>query len=109
MGGSRDRADFNQGYVSGTTNVGLVLSSFAADRQLLRSDFTQKKANGYGLTGWVRNTTDGKVEGEAQGDDESVQRLLVDIAQGPPHAQVLKLENSEISPKAGDARFQVVR
>ncbi|KAI1956824.1 hypothetical protein LOZ58_006136 [Ophidiomyces ophidiicola] len=50
-----------------------------------------------------------KVEGEAQGDDESVQRLLVDIAQGPPHAQVLKLENSEINPKAGDARFQVVR
>lgn len=28
---------------------------------LFRRDFTQRKANGYGVTGWVKNTPDGKV------------------------------------------------
>ncbi|EER23941.1 Acylphosphatase family protein [Coccidioides posadasii C735 delta SOWgp] len=72
-------------------------------------DFTQRNANLYGLTGWVRNTTDGKVQGEAQGDEESITKLIEDISRGPRHAQVTKLEKSEIDPKVGESRFQVVR
>jgi hypothetical protein len=34
-------------------------SELAADHQ--SSDFTEKQATSYGLTGWVKNTDDGKV------------------------------------------------
>ncbi|WEW58016.1 acylphosphatase [Emydomyces testavorans] len=50
-----------------------------------------------------------KVQGEAQGDEEPINKLLEDISRGPRHAEVTKLEKSEIDPKVGESRFQVVR
>ncbi|ODH49734.1 hypothetical protein GX48_04112 [Paracoccidioides brasiliensis] len=72
-------------------------------------DFTQRNANSYGLTGWVRNTKDGKVEGEAQGDEASLAKLFKDLNRGPRHAQVVKLEKSDIEPKDGETSFVVNR
>ncbi|KAL2011983.1 hypothetical protein VTN00DRAFT_4701 [Thermoascus crustaceus] len=72
-------------------------------------DFTQRHANDYGLTGWVRNTIDGKVEGEAQGDEESLQKLLKDINKGPRLAHVVKLEKKEIDTQDGESNFVVKR
>ncbi|KAL1953687.1 hypothetical protein VTO42DRAFT_2360 [Malbranchea cinnamomea] len=72
-------------------------------------DFTQKTANGIGLTGWVRNTMDGKVQGEAQGDEEGIQKLLAAVAQGPRLARVEKVEHNEIDLKDGESKFLVVR
>ncbi|KAI9810848.1 MAG: hypothetical protein M1827_006055 [Pycnora praestabilis] len=68
--------------------------------------FTQKKANSYGLTGYVSNTSNGKVEGEAQGDEESLQKLLKDINQGPSAAHVVKVEKSEADVKEGESSFE---
>ena len=45
-------------------------------------------ARGLGLTGWVRNLTDGSVELEAQGDAAVVQQLLAWCEHGPPAARV---------------------
>ncbi|KAK2792964.1 hypothetical protein FQN50_010032, partial [Emmonsiellopsis sp. PD_5] len=72
-------------------------------------DFTQRNANSYGLTGWVRNTTDGKVEGEAQGDEASLAKLLKDVNRGPRHAHVVKLDKEEIERKEGEVGFVVSR
>ncbi|KAG5302696.1 hypothetical protein I7I50_02919 [Histoplasma capsulatum G186AR] len=72
-------------------------------------DFTRRNANNYNLTGWVRNTPDGKVEGEAQGDEAALSKLLEDLSQGPELARVVKLEKSEIDLKDGEESFVVTR
>ncbi|KAL1993499.1 hypothetical protein VTN49DRAFT_3448 [Thermomyces lanuginosus] len=72
--------------------------------------FTQKRANEYGVTGWVKNTLDGKVvEGEAQGEEEAVQKLLKAVDQGPRLAHVVKLEKQELSPTDGESGFEIRR
>jgi len=68
--------------------------------------FTQEKALGYGLTGFVQNTRDGKVTGEAQGEEASVERLLKDINEGPSHAHVVKVEKESMEVKANDRGFE---
>ncbi|KAJ5168733.1 uncharacterized protein N7482_004327 [Penicillium canariense] len=72
-------------------------------------DFTQKCATSHGLRGWVRNTTCGKVEGEVQGDGETVQKLLQQIDKGPRMAHVVKLEKREMELVDGEDRFLVMR
>ncbi|KAI4247451.1 MAG: hypothetical protein L6R40_001399 [Gallowayella cf. fulva] len=67
--------------------------------------FTQSKASSYGLTGWVKNTSGGQVEGEAQGDDEAIQKLLKVLESGPPSASVTKVEKSEVDPKDGESSY----
>ncbi|KAJ5081603.1 hypothetical protein NUU61_009867 [Penicillium alfredii] len=72
-------------------------------------DFTQKCAASYGLRGWVRNTTCGKVEGEAQGDEETLKKLLQQVNKGPRMAHVVKLEKRELEPRDGEDHFAVMR
>ena len=47
-----------------------------------------------------------KVEGEAQGDEQSLQKLLTDINKGPSAAHVVKVETSELSVKEGESSFE---
>lgn len=68
--------------------------------------FTQQKAVGYGLTGWVRNTSGGEVEGEAQGDSDSIEKLLNDINKGPSAAYVVKVNKTDIEVKEGERSFE---
>lgn len=49
--------------------------------------------------------TNSKVAGEAQGDEEGLQRFLQDINEGPKHAQVVKVEKSTIDTKEGEFSF----
>ena len=52
-------------------------------------------------------TSDGiKVEGEAQGDEESLQKLLKDLNRGPSLAHVVKVEKSEQEVKEGEHSFE---
>ncbi|KAJ9658884.1 hypothetical protein H2198_003454 [Neophaeococcomyces mojaviensis] len=67
--------------------------------------FTQKKANSYGVTGWVKNTSDDKVVGEAQGTTEALQKLKKDLNEGPSPAHVVKVETEEITTKDGESSF----
>lgn len=97
--------------------------------------FTQKKATEYGVTGWVQNSPDGRVrvhalstrqsflvlhrsncctyfvaiqvEGEIQGEDGLVQKLLQDVNKGPRHAHVVKLEKSDIETAEGESAFTI--
>ncbi|KAJ6781201.1 hypothetical protein PWT90_07840 [Aphanocladium album] len=69
--------------------------------------FTRKKAQAYGLTGWCRNTSDNKVEGEAQGEDASVEKLMKDVDQGPSGATVVKLTQEVRDVIPDEAEFAV--
>jgi acylphosphatase len=44
---------------------------------------TQQQAQKLGLAGFVRNLSDGRIEIDAQGDDESIEQLLVWCQEGP--------------------------
>ncbi|KAK1764596.1 Acylphosphatase [Phialemonium atrogriseum] len=69
--------------------------------------FVQKKAVEYHVTGWVRNTDDNKVEGEAQGNADSVSQFLKHVDDGPRHAHVVRLDKKDLDIIDGEDRFQV--
>ncbi|KAK0112617.1 hypothetical protein ONS95_014360 [Cadophora gregata] len=71
--------------------------------------FTRKKATSYGVTGWVRNTANNKVEGEAQAEDDILQKFMKDVESGPSHATVDKVEKQEIDVVEGETGFEVRR
>jgi acylphosphatase len=54
--------------------------------------FTRQKAQRLGLTGWVRNRTDGRVEVEAIGKKEKIDQLLDWLHQGSPLSRVEDVE-----------------
>jgi len=50
--------------------------------------FTQAKASAYGLKGYVRNLSDGRVEVVAAGSRTVLEAFLSDVKQGPPASTV---------------------
>jgi acylphosphatase len=50
--------------------------------------YTQREAAQLGLSGWVRNCPDGRVELAAEGEEETLQQLILWCHQGPPAANV---------------------
>lgn len=46
-----------------------------------------------GLTGWVRNTRDGKVEVLARGSARQLEQLLAVLWEGPPMSKVRSVES----------------
>ncbi len=49
---------------------------------------TREQARRLGVTGWVRNLPDGRVEVLACGDRDRLDALLEWLREGPPHASV---------------------
>ena len=49
---------------------------------------TQEQAQSLGITGWVRNESDGSVSILAQGDETALRKLVQWCKQGPPGARV---------------------
>ena len=68
----------------------------------------QHEAQAQGLTGWVRNARDGRVEAEVQGPPAAVDRLIQTCRSGPPAARVTDVEVDEIAVVRGERRFDVV-
>ena len=69
--------------------------------------FVQRAASSLGLTGWVRNRWDGSVEVLAEGERQSLEKLLSDLHIGPCAATVLKV-NHEWQEATGEfSRFQI--
>jgi len=57
---------------------------------------TREQAMLFGLTGWVRNLPDGRVEVMASGDAAQIAHLQAWLKRGPEHARVLKLEVEDL-------------
>jgi acylphosphatase len=53
---------------------------------------TQDQARRHGLTGWVRNLPDGRIEAVFEGDKENVESLIEFCKRGPPAAKVTNVE-----------------
>jgi len=63
--------------------------------------FVLDQASGLELTGWVRNTWDGKVEVIAEGDQARLERLLSALNRGPRGADVTRV-NTHWLPASGE-------
>jgi acylphosphatase len=60
------------------------------------------------LAGWIRNTLDGRVEAEFEGEVNAVQAMLAWCREGPPHASVDDVDVREDVP-TGETEFRVTR
>ena len=67
-----------------------------------------KNARSRGLTGWVKNLPDGRVEAVIEGEEEPVRRLVEWCRSGPPHATVENVEVSWESFSGDFSGFQVL-
>jgi len=59
-----------------------------------------------GVTGWVRNTSDGRVEAVFEGDRAVVEVMIAWCRKGPPSARVSSVEVTWEAPK-GELDFGV--
>ncbi|EKE03299.1 MAG: hypothetical protein ACD_20C00223G0006 [uncultured bacterium] len=62
---------------------------------------TVHKAQSLGITGWVKNTHDGKVKAIFEGDENAIEQMLVWCKQGPSMAFVTDIEIHK-QPYAGE-------
>jgi len=68
---------------------------------------TKQKAEQLGVTGWVKNTADGKVEALFEGDKKHIQEMIDWCHQGPPSAQIDHVEITEQSSSNGFDGFSI--
>lgn len=54
--------------------------------------WTRDAAREMGVTGWVRNKTDGNVEGLAQGSEALLNEFIERLHDGPPLARVTQVD-----------------
>lgn len=64
-------------------------------------DWTVRTAKKFGLVGWVRNLSDGRVEILAEGEEEAIGQLVDACREGPPQARVENVSAVPDSEKAG--------
>lgn len=67
-----------------------------------------ERARALGLTGWVQNLPDGRVEAWAQGAPAALEDFAAWLRRGPPHARVEGVELFDEAPGA-HAAFDVRR
>ncbi len=68
---------------------------------------TVRRARELGLTGWVRNLTDGRVEILAQGEKKKLDQLVDWSRRGPAGARVSKIELFREKSKLTFSSFKI--
>ena len=58
-------------------------------------DTARREASRHGVSGWVRNTREGTVEAVFEGEHGAVERMVGFAEEGPPQAQVERVETFE--------------
>lgn len=59
--------------------------------------FVERAAREFGVSGWVRNLPDGKVESIVEGEAEAVSRYLERLREGPRLSRVTGVSVEEIA------------
>jgi acylphosphatase len=70
-------------------------------------DSVRRRAEGAGVSGWVRNRADGTVEAVFEGRAEAVGALIEACRRGPGRAEVTRLDRFEEEPQ-GLSGFRIV-
>jgi acylphosphatase len=65
------------------------------------------KANSLGLSGWVRNTSDGRVELAAEGRPEALEEFTRWLRAGPPGSRVDRVDSEAIPPTGTYRSFRI--
>ena len=65
-------------------------------------------AEQFGVTGWIKNTSEGDVEALASGNEEQLQQFIDWCRSGPPHAAVTDVAVKRINEQAFE-KFRIVR
>lgn len=60
--------------------------------------WTQKQARSLGVTGWIRNCPDGRVEAHVEGDEAAVEQVIDHLREGPPSADVEDVRLWDVEP-----------
>ncbi len=68
---------------------------------------TADEARRRGITGWVRNTADGRVSAEFQGSPDAVAALVEFCRAGPGSAEVECLDVAPVDPVPDETAFTV--
>lgn len=71
--------------------------------------WTKITAEGLGITGWVRNLPDGRVEAHLEGDPRAVGKMVNWLQRGPAGAAVTSLEEVPAAAEPGLEGFSVRR
>lgn len=71
--------------------------------------WTEQEATRLGLSGWVRNRSDGRVEAVVEGEETAVAEMLRLFWQGPPAAQVTQVEVSDWMDKPEAPGFRTLQ
>ncbi len=69
--------------------------------------YTRQQAERLGLTGWVRNLFDGRVEALFEGEEEAVERMLAWCRHGPPAARVEEVDVRWEEPQGDLKGFKI--
>lgn len=69
--------------------------------------YTAQEAKKYGLTGWVRNLQDGRVEVFFCGEEQTVDNLYQWLYQGPTLAKVVEVECHSVEATEKIPDFQI--
>jgi acylphosphatase len=69
--------------------------------------WTSDEARSLGVTGWVRNCSDGSVEAHLEGAAEDVEELIDIMREGPPGARVDDIETETADPE-GHRNFEIL-
>jgi len=70
--------------------------------------FARRAAQRLGLSGWVRNLADGRVETEAEGTPDLLDAYTRELSRGPAGAMVSGVEAVEVSDEgSGATGFEV--
>jgi acylphosphatase len=70
---------------------------------------TKVKAEQLGLTGWVKNTSDGNVEAVFEGDEQKIKEMVAWCWKGPPNAKVTDICMKQDSVVGSFKEFSVLR
>ena len=69
--------------------------------------FVEEAARREGVSGWVKNLPDGRVEVYAEGDAEAVERVEHKIRRGPPGARIERVHVEAEPPEGRRAEFEI--
>lgn len=70
-------------------------------------DTARRLARSLGLTGWISNRPDGRVEAEFQGSKEAVEDAIAFCREGPELAVVADVEVDWVEPLDAEPGFRI--